>query len=94
MSRYRFSESRRLMLNHNVHIPFAERDQVARCSRHVVRGAEPKKIPLPPGHPHSQTGAQVCRLTGAAFREIPVHRGSTTWASRRPANCLENRGAF
>jgi catalase len=63
----------RLVLNRNPDNFFAETEQVAFCTAHVVPGIDFTNDPLLAGRIHSYVDTQISRLGGPNFHEIPVN---------------------
>jgi len=63
----------RLVLNRNPDNFFAETEQVAFCTAHVVPGIDFTNDPLLAGRIHSYADTQLSRLGGPNFHEIPVN---------------------
>jgi catalase len=63
----------RMVLNRNPVNFFAETEQVAFCTAHVVPGIDFSNDPLLAGRIHSYVDTQITRLGGANFHEIPVN---------------------
>lgn len=63
----------RLVLNRNPDNFFAETEQVAFCTAHVVPGIDFTNDPLLAGRIHSYVDTQITRLGGPNFHEIPVN---------------------
>jgi catalase len=63
----------RLVLNRNPDNFFAETEQVAFCTAHVVPGLDFTNDPLLAGRIHSYVDTQISRLGGPNFHEIPVN---------------------
>lgn len=63
----------RLVLNRNPDNFFAETEQVAFCTAHVVPGIDFTNDPLLAGRIHSYVDTQITRLGGANFHEIPIN---------------------
>ncbi len=63
----------RLILNRNPDNFFAETEQVAFCTAHVVPGIDFSNDPLLAGRHHSYVDTQISRLGGANFHEIPIN---------------------
>ena len=63
----------RMVLNRNPDIFFAETEQVAFCTAHVVPGIDFSNDPLLAGRIHSYVDTQITRLGGANFHEIPIN---------------------
>ncbi|MDZ4213991.1 MAG: catalase [Rhodocyclaceae bacterium] len=63
----------RMVLNRNPDNFFAETEQVAFCAAHVVPGIDFSNDPLLAGRIHSYTDAQITRLGGVNFHEIPIN---------------------
>jgi catalase len=65
----------RLVLNRNPDNHFAEVEQVAFNPGHVVPGIDFSNDPLLQGRLFAYTDAQLARLGGANFHELPINRG-------------------
>ncbi|GAC1540161.1 MAG: catalase HPII [Myxococcales bacterium] len=63
----------RLVLNRNPDNFFAETEQVAFCTAHIVPGIDFSNDPLLAGRIHSYVDTQISRLGGANFHEIPIN---------------------
>jgi catalase len=63
----------RLVLNRNPDNFFAETEQVAFCTAHIVPGIDFSNDPLLQGRNHSYLDTQITRLGGANFHEIPIN---------------------
>src|SRR6202042_3347775 len=63
----------RMILNRNPDNFFAETEQVAFCTAHVVPGIDFSNDPLLAGRIHSYLDTQITRLGGANFHEIPIN---------------------
>ena len=63
----------KLVLNRNPDNFFAETEQVAFCTAHVVPGIDFTNDPLLMGRIHSYVDTQISRLGGANFHEIPIN---------------------
>jgi catalase len=63
----------RLVLNRNPDNFFAETEQVAFCTAHVVPGIDFSNDPLLQGRIHSYVDTQITRLGGPNFHEIPIN---------------------
>ena len=63
----------RLVLNRNPDNFFAETEQVAFCTAHVVPGIDFSNDPLLQGRIHSYVDTQLTRLGGPNFHEIPIN---------------------
>jgi catalase len=63
----------RMTLNRNPDNFFAETEQVAFCTAHVVPGIDFSNDPLLQGRIHSYLDTQISRLGGANFHEIPIN---------------------
>ena len=63
----------RMVLNRNPDNFFAETEQVAFCSAHVVPGIDFTNDPLLAGRIHSYVDTQLLRLGGPNFHEIPIN---------------------
>jgi catalase len=63
----------RLVLDRNPDNFFAETEQVAFCTAHVVPGIDFSNDPLLAGRIHSYVDTQISRLGGANFHEIPIN---------------------
>ena len=62
-----------LVLNRNPDNFFAETEQVAFCTAHVVPGIDFSNDPLLAGRIHSYVDTQISRLGGPNFHEIPIN---------------------
>src|SRR5690606_12307513 len=62
----------RMVLNRNPDNFFAETEQVAFCTAHVVPGIDFTNDPLLAGRLHSYTDTQLMRLGGLNFHELPI----------------------
>jgi catalase len=63
----------RLVLNRNPDNFFAETEQVAFCTAHVIPGIDFSNDPLLAGRIHSYVDTQITRLGGPNFHEIPIN---------------------
>jgi catalase len=63
----------RMVLNRNPDNFFAETEQVAFCTAHVIPGIDFSNDPLLQGRIHSYFDTQLTRLGGANFHEIPIN---------------------
>jgi len=63
----------RLVLNRNPDNFFAETEQVAFCTAHIVPGIDFSNDPLLAGRIHSYVDTQLTRLAGPNFQEIPIN---------------------
>src|SRR6476620_7429164 len=63
----------RMVLNRNPDTFFAETEQVAFCTAHVVPGIDFTNDPLLAGRIHSYVDTQISRLGGPTFHEIPIN---------------------
>jgi catalase len=63
----------KLVLNRNPDNFFAETEQVAFCTAHVVPGLDFSNDPLLAGRIHSYHDTQISRLGGPNFHEIPIN---------------------
>ncbi|MEP6999869.1 MAG: catalase [bacterium] len=63
----------RLVLDRNPDNFFAETEQVAFCTAHVVPGIDFSNDPLLAGRIHSYVDTQISRLGGPNFHEIPIN---------------------
>ena len=63
----------RLVLDRNPDNFFAETEQVAFCTAHVVPGIDFSNDPLLAGRIHSYVDTQITRLGGPKFHEIPIN---------------------
>jgi catalase len=63
----------RMVLNRNPDNFFAETEQVAFCTAHVIPGIDFSNDPLLAGRIHSYLDTQITRLGGANFHEIPIN---------------------
>ena len=62
-----------MVLNRNPDNFFAETEQVAFCTAHVVPGIDFSNDPLLHGRIHSYVDTQITRLGGPNFHEIPIN---------------------
>jgi len=63
----------RMVLNRNPDNFFAETEQVAFCTAHVIPGIDFTNDPLLAGRIHSYVDTQLLRLGGPNFHEIPIN---------------------
>ena len=63
----------RMVLNRNPDNFFAETEQVAFCTAHVIPGIDFSNDPLLAGRIHSYVDTQITRLGGPNFHEIPIN---------------------
>jgi catalase len=63
----------KLVLNRNPDNFFAETEQVAFCTAHVIPGIDFTNDPLLQGRIHSYVDTQLTRLGGPNFHEIPIN---------------------
>ncbi len=63
----------RLVLHRNPDNFFAETEQVAFCTAHIVPGIDFSNDPLLAGRIHSYVDTQISRLGGPNFHEIPIN---------------------
>jgi catalase len=63
----------KLVLNRNPDNFFAETEQVAFCTAHIVPGIDFSNDPLLAGRIHSYVDTQITRLGGPNFHEIPIN---------------------
>jgi catalase len=63
----------KMVLNRNPDNFFAETEQVAFCTAHIVPGLDFSNDPLLAGRIHSYVDTQITRLGGANFHEIPIN---------------------
>ncbi len=63
----------RMILNRNPDNFFAETEQVAFCTAHIVPGLDFTNDPLLAGRIHSYVDTQITRLGGPNFHEIPIN---------------------
>jgi len=63
----------KMVLNRNPDNFFAETEQVAFCTAHVVPGIDFTNDPLLMGRIHSYVDTQISRLGGPNFHEIPIN---------------------
>jgi len=63
----------RLVLNRNPDNFFAETEQVAFCTAHIIPGIDFSNDPLLQGRIHSYLDTQITRLGGVNFHEIPIN---------------------
>jgi catalase len=63
----------RMVLNRNPDNFFAETEQVAFCTAHIISGIDFSNDPLLHGRIHSYVDTQLTRLGGPNFHEIPIN---------------------
>src|SRR5450830_1306300 len=63
----------KMVLNRNPENFFAETEQVAFCTAHIVPGIDFTNDPLLQGRIHSYVDTQISRLGGPNFHEIPIN---------------------
>jgi catalase len=63
----------KMVLNRNPDNFFAETEQVAFCTAHIVPGLDFSNDPLLAGRIHSYVDTQLSRLGGPNFHEIPIN---------------------
>lgn len=63
----------KMLLNRNPDNFFAETEQVAFCTAHIVPGIDFSNDPLLQGRIHSYIDTQISRLGGANFHELPIN---------------------
>ena len=63
----------RMVLNRNPDNFFAETEQVAYCTAHVIPGIDFSNDPLLAGRIHSYVDTQISRLGGPNFHELPIN---------------------
>ncbi|WAC75921.1 catalase [Roseateles sp. SL47] len=63
----------RMVLTRNPDNFFAETEQVAFCTAHIIPGIDFTNDPLLAGRLHSYVDTQITRLGGANFHEIPIN---------------------
>ena len=63
----------RMVLNRNPDNFFAETEQVAFCTAHVIPGIDFTNDPLLAGRIHSYVDTQISRLGGPNFHELPIN---------------------
>ena len=63
----------RMVLNRNPDNFFAETEQVAFCTAHVLPGIDFSNDPLLAGRIHSYLDTQITRLGGVNFHELPIN---------------------
>jgi catalase len=63
----------KMVLNRNPDNFFAETEQVAFCTAHVVPGIDFSNDPLLAGRHHSYIDTQISRLGGPNFHELPIN---------------------
>jgi catalase len=67
-----------MVLNRNPDNFFAETEQVAFCTAHVVPGIDFSNDPLLAGRHHSYIDTQITRLGGPNFHELPINASLAT----------------
>ncbi|UOD30179.1 catalase [Massilia violaceinigra] len=63
----------KLVLNRNPDNFFAETEQVAFCTQHIIPGIDFTNDPVLQGRNHSYPDTQITRLGGPNFHEIPIN---------------------
>jgi catalase len=63
----------KMVLNRNPDNFFAETEQIAFCTAHIVPGLDFSNDPLLAGRIHSYVDTQISRLGGPNFHEIPIN---------------------
>ena len=63
----------RMVLNRNPDNFFAETEQVAFCTAHIIPGIDFSNDPLLAGRIHSYVDTQISRLGGPNFHELPIN---------------------
>jgi catalase len=63
----------RMVLNRNPDNFFAETEQVAFCTAHIIPGIDFSNDPLLAGRIHSYVDTQITRLGGPNFHELPIN---------------------
>ena len=63
----------KMVLNRNPDNFFAETEQVAFCTAHIIPGIDFSNDPLLQGRIHSYVDTQISRLGGPNFHEIPIN---------------------
>ena len=63
----------KMVLNRNPDNFFAETEQVAFCTAHIIPGIDFSNDPLLQGRIHSYLDTQITRLGGVNFHEIPIN---------------------
>jgi len=63
----------RMVLNRNPDNFFAETEQVAFCTAHIIPGIDFTNDPLLQGRIHSYLDTQISRLGGVNFHELPIN---------------------
>ncbi|MDO9405568.1 MAG: catalase [Polaromonas sp.] len=63
----------KMVLNRNPDNFFAETEQVAFCTAHIIPGLDFSNDPLLAGRIHSYVDTQISRLGGPNFHEIPIN---------------------
>ena len=63
----------RMVLNRNPDNFFAETEQVAFCTAHIIPGIDFTNDPLLAGRIHSYVDTQISRLGGPNFHELPIN---------------------
>lgn len=63
----------RMVLNRNPDNFFAETEQIAFCTAHIIPGIDFSNDPLLAGRIHSYVDTQITRLGGPNFHEIPIN---------------------
>ena len=84
----------RMVLDRNPDNFFAETEQVAFCTAHIVPGIDFSNDPLLAGRIHSYVDTQISRLGGPNFHEIPINcadRAGPQQPARRHAPAGDSR---
>lgn len=63
----------RMVLNRNPDNFFAETEQIAFCTAHIIPGIDFSNDPLLAGRIHSYVDTQITRLGGPNFHELPIN---------------------
>ncbi len=71
-----------MVLNRNPDNFFAETEQVAFCTQHVVPGIDFSNDPLLQGRNFSYHDTQLSRLGGPNFHELPINASDRTGAQQ------------
>ncbi|MDQ6612904.1 MAG: catalase, partial [Gemmatimonadota bacterium] len=81
----------RMVLNRNPDNFFAETEQVAFCTAHIIPGIDFSNDPLLAGRIHSYHDTQISRLGGPNFHEIPIN-GSVVQVHNNQRDGMHRQG--
>jgi catalase len=83
----------KMILNRNPDNFFAETEQVAFCTQHVVPGIDHSNDPLLQGRNHSYLDTQISRLGGPNFHQIPIN-ASLAQVHNNQRDAMHQQGVF